>query len=152
MPLKLRIPPHHFNIRNQDGVTLVEIVIASLILTVGLVALLSATVDVGKSRALIEQEEMASSVLASTAEVLRGADLEQAARGNLIIPQLLGDSQSISFAYLNSAGMRVPLAAAAGETFSAQNFPNPLNVEIILSWRDVSSRPLSRRLTVLLGR
>lgn len=140
--------------------TLVEIIIATFIVTVGFLALLGGVYDVGVGRTIVERDAQATAAMTSVMEALHSTSIEDVAQGDIEIPVLLGDSQQVNFFYMDADGVRQPLAAGTGESeddgssssFSVDDLPNPLDLQVQVSWDDDRGRQHSRQFSITLGR
>jgi prepilin-type N-terminal cleavage/methylation domain-containing protein len=149
--------------RNDAGLTLLEVMIASGILAVGMVLLMGSVLSVASTTALTEQRAVSTTYIASVMEELDGRTLEEVL--TYWPPQLgqIGPADRIQILAYDTYGYGIPLPLGGmsteepggdGEPTStfdvsayAGMFNSPLQIEVTLQRMDSSGRILTVKST-----
>ena len=144
--------------RNDAGLTLLEVMIASGILAVGMVLLMGSVLSVASTTALTEQRAVSTTYIASVMEELDGRSLEDVL--TYWPPQLgaVGPEDRVQILAYDTYGYGIPLplgGMSTGEPGTdgtpteidvsayAGMFRSPLQIEVTLQRMDSSGRILT---------
>lgn len=128
-------------LRNESGVTLLELMFASGILAIGLAMLFGSMMSITTVGQAAEQRQVANTCLSRVMEELRGSTGEQLF--DYVPPPIhgLSDTSGIIVECFDGDGNPVVLPLA-GEVDSDE-LPNPLEVRVTVVWVDTQGRTVS---------
>lgn len=127
-----------------DGVTLIELCIASGIMAVCFLFLIGGIVDMHGSNEIVAGRTLAQAQLMTVMEQMRAMPFETLMAYSPTPVAGLGDSATISVSVVNSSGQLVSLPITNTAVSSA--LPNPLEVRATITWRDSQGRLYTRQL------
>jgi type II secretory pathway pseudopilin PulG len=130
--------------------TLVELMIASGIVTIALVLTLGSIISVSSTTDLAEDRAMAAATITSVLEELRALPYQELLAYQPPVVAGTGVGTVLSVACIASDGTAVPLPVDSS-SFSG-SFPNPVEVRVTVTWRDKMGRPYSLRNAAFLVR
>ncbi len=122
---------------DENGVTLVELVIAAGILTVAMVLLMGGLIEMNQTNAISENQAVASAQLESVVEEIQSLSYEDLLAYQPPAFDGLGADSAIVVEAFRSNGGTVMLPV--GATFS-ETLPNPAPVRVRIVWVDLQGR------------
>ncbi|MCL4692387.1 MAG: type II secretion system GspH family protein [Candidatus Hydrogenedentes bacterium] len=136
--------------RDESGVTLLELTVASGILAVALVLLMGGLVSIADTNEITENQSMASSHLESVIEEIQALPYDQLLEYQPPALPGLGATSTVQVAGIDSGGNQVlfPVDPATLGT----PLPNPTEVQVTITWNDVRGRPYTARASTLCRR
>ncbi len=137
-------------LREECGVTLVELMIAAGVLAVAIVLLLGGLISIGETNAITENQTVASAYLESVVEETQALSYDQLLAYQPPAMTGLGASSTIQVQCMDSAGNPVMLPVDPASLGGA--LPNPTEVQITVVWNDVRGRVFTARTSTLCRR
>jgi type II secretory pathway pseudopilin PulG len=137
-------------VREADGLTLIELAIASGILAVAFVFIIGGIVNISDTNTIVADRTEAGSALSSVLEQLRTMTIDQLLAYAAPAPHGLGASATTTIACIDATGASVPIPAVTPGL--ASTLPNPLEVRVTVQWRDPRGRLHTQRTSSLFRR
>lgn len=129
--------------RANDGVTLVELMIAAGILATVFVFLLQGVIDIDTTNSIGANYVVANTQLSSVVEEIRSLTYDELLAYQPPALPGLGASASMQVACTDNNGAQIMLPTATG------SFPNPIEVQVTILWQDKHGRLHTDRMSTL---
>ena len=133
----------------QEGLTLLELSIASGIMAAAFVLVVGALIGVSATNTFTQERTIATGQLTTVLEELHGSTFDQVLAYQPPGVQGLGGVVT-SVVCLDSNGNLVPLPIVSGAVADA--LPNPVEVQVRVTWRDLAGRMQTCTASTLIGR
>lgn len=134
----------------EDGLTLIELMMAAGVVLVGIVMAMSAIVTIAQTSASNEELAIARSHLATVAENLHNAPLETVLAYTPPALDGLGVNETVTVSIAQADGTLVETPVAAD--YNSGGLPNPLEVRIDVTWRTAAGRVITEQITTYVRR
>lgn len=134
----------------EDGLTLIELMMAAGVVLVGIVMAMSAIVTISQTSASNEELAIARSHLATVAENLHNAPLETVLAYTPPAMTGLGAEETVTVSIAEADGTLVETPVAAD--YDDGGLPNPLEVRIDVTWRTGAGRTITEQITTYVRR
>lgn len=135
---------------DNAGVTLFEVMVAAGVTLVAIVAAMGSVVSIASTSTVSETQIMATNIISSVMEQLRTIPTSDVVAFDppADLARRTGTAIQVTCFDTNGDGHQTPFdPSAAGVTL-----PNPLPVEVMVTWRDNHGRPYTKRSSALLPR
>lgn len=120
--------------RANDGLTLLEILIAAGVMTIGVSLLFGSISSIVVTNTITERRQIAMSQVSTVLEDLGTCDFDEVMAYAPPAMTGLGDESAVTVAVFNAGGAAVDLPIADPAVQAA--LPNPLTIRVTISWRD----------------
>ena len=130
--------------------TLVEVMIAAAILAVALVFTMGSVVSIAATSRINEDQAIAAATVSTLLEELRALSFDQLMAYQPLSSSDLGAAATVTVQCYDASG--AALALPIDTTTFSTPLPNPLEVQVIITWLDEMGRPYSKQATALFGR
>lgn len=150
---------------NNAGMTLLELTIATGIMTVALAMSFGGVLSMVSVGRLSEEQEIATTHLATVMEELRTCNIEDIIAYEPPYLEGLGEEVYVALEYVNEEGNVVALPAAAGSEGEGEgegedgvgavdpaSLPNPLELRVEITWLGERGREYSMDASAIFGR
>jgi Tfp pilus assembly protein PilV len=134
----------------EAGFTLFELMIAAGIMLTAMVLMFGSLIRISASTGATEQRAIAATQLASIVEEVQSLDLESLRTYQPPPLADLGAMQTVAVSAIDGNGAEI--AVPATETQFDVALPNPLEVQITITWRDANGRTYTREASTLVRR
>ncbi|MBN2309265.1 MAG: type II secretion system protein [Candidatus Hydrogenedentes bacterium] len=149
---------HHANRRGrvrrcrlgEAGMTLVEIMIASGIMTIAFVFIMGSIISISTATSCTEEQMLAGATVSSVMEELHSLSYEELLAYQPAAAAQLGATATVTAVCydVNGGANILPLDPDS----LAAPLPNPVEVQVTVTWRDKMGRPFARRASAFYGR
>ena len=136
--------------RGECGFSLLEVMIATGVTSVGFVLLLGSLVNISDAGDLSQARAVATSHASSVVEEIRGMGLDALLAYEAPGFEGLGEGEDIQVRCFNADGD--PLALPLGDGVTAPELPNPMEIQVTVLWRDNKGRVFSKSASMFHGR
>ena len=134
----------------ERGMTLLEVTIAATVLCVALVFTMGSIVSIAATSSINEDQAIAAAAISSMLEQFSDMPFEELLAFQSPSTGELGATATVTVQCYDSTGTALALPV---NVFTLTNpLPNPLEVQVIVTWFDKMGRPFSKQATALYGR
>lgn len=136
--------------KEDSGVTLLELVIASSVLAIAFVLIMGGLISTSETNAISEDQALASAQAESVIEEIQGLPYEDLLAYQPPNLQTLGANSTLQVVCLDKGGNQVTLPVDV-DTFAGP-LPNPTQVTVTVQWTDRRGRPFTSSVSTFLRR
>lgn len=133
----------------KNGFTLLELSIAAGVMVVAFVLIMQEVVSISTTREIVTEQAQAVAALSSTLEQLRILSFQQLLQFQPVPTGRLGAGETVQVFCFDQNGVPVALPVTV---LPLPVFPNPVETQVIISWRDPSGRVFTRSASTMIGR
>ena len=130
--------------------TLIEVTIAAAVLAVALVFTMGSIISIAATGRINEDQTVAAAVLSTMHEQFREMSYDELIAYQPPTTSELGATTTVTVVCYDGGGTALALPVSPGSLSTP--LPNPLEVQVTLTWLDEMGRPFSMRTTALYGR
>ncbi|MCP4639895.1 MAG: hypothetical protein GY851_05660 [bacterium] len=146
----MKRPIHRALTSSSAGLTLLEIMIATGILTIALVMSLGSVISISTASDSTADQAVAMATVASVLEQIQTLSFDEVMAYYPGASSELGATTAISLVCYDTTG--TPVSMPCNPEDAGVSFPNPMEAQVTVVWRDLGGRPRTMRASTMLMR